>query len=128
MSKKRESNTLNVLAENFAAAGRAEFVRRSMADWKDNGGILEASPAEHLLAKFLGVDVSWVRYFNWVLAGDLHGSLLVGAEDHPATELAQALLVQRYGAIQHPLMNTTAPIHPRAKAKIDHFIYGRYNK
>lgn len=121
MARKRESNNLASFFVNLANVGCAEFIRLAMASWKDNGNILEASPAEHLLSQMLGVDVSWVRYFDGVLSGKLHGPMLVGAEDHPATELAQALMVQRYGAIQHPYMNTHSVIHPRAKQEIEKF-------
>ena len=121
MSKKREVNHLAVFFGGVADAARAELVRQLMLDYKENN-LLSGSPTEHMLAKLLGVDPSWVLFFDHVFTGDMHGFQLVGIENEQSVQLAQAMVMQRHGFVQHPLMPTHTPIHPRAKAEIEMFI------
>lgn len=120
MSKNKKNNNYLTLLNNFADAGRAEFIRVALKDW-DEKNIFAGTATEHLLAKLLNVDVSWVFMFNEVITGKAHGAMLWGAEQNKEVQLAQALMVQKHGTISHPLFDNDI-IHPKIKHIINTFI------
>lgn len=120
----KRNDALSNLFTNIADAARVVIISNAMKGYKDDS-IIDPTPLEYILANILGVDPMWVSYFDSVYRGKLDGMMLVGAEDHPGAVLGQAMMVQKHGFIQHPLMNRPAPIHPKSKAKIDLFIHGK---
>jgi hypothetical protein len=114
--------SLNNLATGIADTARVITINKAMKDYTFNNSILHPSPTEYLLAQLLGVDESWITLFDGVYSGALHGSLLVGVQDHPAVILAQAMITQRYGLVEHPTNKDEKLInHPIIEAKKKQF-------
>jgi len=118
MAKNRDSNALAAVFTNIADAARAAVIQEAMRDYKDIDSIIAPSPIEHILAKLLGTDTSFVYMFSQVVSGRIDGNALSGAEDCPGVILGQAIMMVKYGFLIHPALLSPAPIHPRALSKI----------
>ncbi len=106
------------LGKAIANIARAEIVNAGLKNYKPTN---LTSPSNYLLAQLLGVDDDWLTLFQGTFTGNLNGALLVGVEEHPAVQLAQAMMVQRFGFIQDPTQSKPFPLHPSVKQKREWF-------